>query len=402
MAIVDIEVGLDEEEIALRDTVHRFAKEVMRPAGEALDKLEDPNDVTAEGSPFWEVHARYAELGLDSLDPTNPELDPMKGARMRAMVAEELGWGDSGLAISIGAGGFPRMLSRLSGMPNLIEQFGAPDNTDVGCWAITEPDHGSDMLFIDEETFGGAAAKPNCIARRDGDDYVIQGQKAAWVSNGSIAKAAALFCAVANNGKLEGGGIFLVPCSLPGVSHGKALDKIGQRALNQGEVYFDDVRVPAENLVVGPDMYEFMTETVLTGANAGMGVTFIGLARAALEHAVEYAKERVQGGVPIIEHQSVKARLFKMFTQVEAARSLSRRVSLYNGTQQPPLLQYSIASKVFSTNTAFEVASDALQIFGGNGLSREYPIEKLLRDARAAMIEDGCNEVLSLLGAEHL
>ena len=140
---------------------------------------------------------------------------------------------------------------------------------------------------------------------------------------------------------------------------------------------------------------------MLATANAFMGATFCGLARASLEHALAYARERVQGGVPIIEHQSVKARLFKMFSQVEAARALARRVVIYN-TTQPPQVQYSIASKVFCTNTAFEVASGALQIYGGNGLSREYPIEKLLRDARASMIEDGCNEILGLVAADKL
>ena len=140
---------------------------------------------------------------------------------------------------------------------------------------------------------------------------------------------------------------------------------------------------------------------MLAYANGAMGELFVGGARAALEHAVAYAKERVQGGEPIFAHQSVKARLFKMFTKVEAARSLTRRVSLHNAASTP-VVQYSIASKVFSTNTAFEVASDALQIFGGNGLSREYPIEKILRDARASMIEDGCNEFLSLVGASKL
>jgi alkylation response protein AidB-like acyl-CoA dehydrogenase len=97
----------------------------------------------------------------------------------------------------------------------------------------------------------------------------------------------------------------------------------------------------------------------------------------------------------------VKSRLFKMFTKVEAARALARRIAIYGGAN-PPLVQYSIAAKTFVTNTAFEVASDALQIFGGNGLSREYPIEKLMRDARASMIEDGCNEVLSIVGASRL
>ncbi len=106
--------------------------------------------------------------------------------------------------------------------------------------------------------------------------------------------------------------------------------------------------------------------------------------------------------MPIFEHQSVKMRLFEMFRKVQAARALSRQVTLYNATNVPPKLQLAVASKVTSTNTAFEVASSALQIFGGNGLSREYPIEKLLRDARASMIEDGCNDVLSLVAAESL
>jgi acyl-CoA dehydrogenase len=137
-------------------------------------------------------------------------------------------------------------------------------------------------------------------------------------------------------------------------------------------------------------------------ASSGMGVTFVGVAQAALDLAIDYAKERVQGGVPIFQHQSVRARLFEMFRKVEAARSLARRVMLYNVLNSPPQLHYAIASKVTATSTAFEVASAALQIFGGNGLSREYPIEKLLRDARASMIEDGCNEVLGLVAAERL
>jgi alkylation response protein AidB-like acyl-CoA dehydrogenase len=140
---------------------------------------------------------------------------------------------------------------------------------------------------------------------------------------------------------------------------------------------------------------------MLAYANGGMAQLFVGLARSALDHAVAYAKERVQGGRPIFEHQSVKSRLFKMFMRVEAARALARRVAVYNGVGMPQI-QNSIAAKVFCTTTAFEVASDAVQIFGGNGLSREYPVEKLLRDARASMIEDGCNEVLGLVAATKL
>jgi alkylation response protein AidB-like acyl-CoA dehydrogenase len=221
------------------------------------------------------------------------------------------------------------------------------------------------------------------------------------VSNGTIASVATLFCTTDPDQGFKGGGVAIVPLDLPGVSRGKPLDKIGQRPLNQGEIFFDEVRIPADHMVISGDPYAFIVENVLVMANAFMGATFCGVARAAVELAIGYAKERVQGGVPIFEHQSVKARLFQMFQQLEAARSLSRRVLVYNSTQ-PPLVQYSIASKVFCTNTAFEVTSGALQIYGGNGLSREYPIEKLMRDARAALIEDGCNDLLSLVGAEKL
>ncbi len=162
------------------------------------------------------------------------------------------------------------------------------------------------------------------------------------------------------------------------------------------------MRIPADYMVIPPEAYAFATDMILSTANGGMGSVFVGVAQAALDLAIDYAKERVQGGVPIFEHQSVKMRLFEMFRKVQAARALSRRVTLYNSLNVPPKLELAVASKVTSTNTAFEVASGALQIFGGNGLSREYPIEKLLRDARASMIEDGCNDILSLVGAEKL
>ena len=211
-----------------------------------------------------------------------------------------------------------------------------------------------------------------------------------------------MFSAVDMGDGVRRDGGFLVPLDVPGVSKGKPLDKIGQRALNQGELFFDDVRLPADYMVIPPEAYGIATEMILTMANGGMGSIFVGVAQAALDLAIDYAKERVQGGVPIFEHQSVKMRLFEMFRKVQAARALSRQVTLYNAMNMPPKLKLAVASKVTSTNTAFEVASSALQIFGGNGLSREYPIEKLLRDARASMIEDGCNDVLSLTAAESL
>ncbi len=401
MRVPDIEVGLTEFERAVCSSVHKFAEDVLRPAGRELDRLADPGDVIAAGSPLWSVFDRYRELGIADLDELGDDIDPVARARLRCLVSEEMGWGDAGLAISLGVAGFPRMFARMSGRPALIERFASTDHHDIGCWAVTEPDHGSDTLAVTERAFADPELKANCVARRDGGEWVISGQKAAWVSNGTIATVAALFCTIDPSEGFKGGGVCLVPLDLPGVSRGKPLDKLGQRALNQGEIYFDDVRIPSDYMVVGKESYAAIVEMVLTMANASMGAIFVGTAQAAFEFALEYAKERVQGGVPIFLHQGVKSRLFRLFTEVEAARSLARRVFVHNFSQAP-LLHYSIASKVFCTNTSFTVASAALQIFGGNGLAREYPIEKLLRDARASMIEDGCNEVLSLVGAAKL
>jgi alkylation response protein AidB-like acyl-CoA dehydrogenase len=400
----DIEVGLTPQERAIRDSAHAFAAQVMRPAGEALDRLSDPSDVIARESVLWNVFDRYRELGFDVLQGEDDGLEPAQRARLRALVSEELGWGDAGLAISLGVSGFHRFFAQLSGRPALIDRFcsGNGGGRDIGCWAITEPDHGSDTLAMSEPHWRDPAVRANCVATRDGDEWVINGQKSAWVSNGSIATTAALFCTIEPRHGFSGGGVALVPLDLSGVSRGKPLDKLGQRALNQGEIFFHRVRIPAEYMVVGEAGYAAIVNRILTLANAGMSTTFVGVARAALEHALDYAKRRVQGGRTIFEHQSVRGRLFKMFAQVEAARSLARRVAIYNNSQEEGLLHYSIAAKTFATQTAFDVASEALQIFGGNGLTRAFPIEKLLRDARASMIEDGCNEVLALVGATRL
>jgi alkylation response protein AidB-like acyl-CoA dehydrogenase len=139
-----------------------------------------------------------------------------------------------------------------------------------------------------------------------------------------------------------------------------------------------------------------------------MGILFTGVAQAAFDEALNYAKNRIQGGKPIFDHQSVRLRLFNMFKMVEATRAFSRRTALFNISNNDPMNglipsgAHGMALKVLSTETAFKVASEALQIFGGNGLSKEYPIEKIFRDARASMIEDGENNVLSLVGASHL
>jgi len=304
MSSIDIEANLTPEEAEIRNTVHKFAEEVMRPAGIALDAMADPQDVVAKDSILWDVFEQHRGLGLDAIaDPANG-FSPAQQARMNSIISEELGWGDSGLAISFGVTGFPRNLATMSGKPHLMERFARPGM--VGCWAITEPGHGSDQIVFTTDHQIETLGKPNCIAHKDGNSWVVSGQKAAWVSNGTIADAAALFCAVDEGEGVIGVGGFLVDLESNGVSRGRPLDKIGQRALNQGEIFFDDVRVPGDHLIVAPSVYTMFGDALLTQANSGMGSVFVGCAQSALDLAIDYAKERVQGGTAIIEHQSVR------------------------------------------------------------------------------------------------
>jgi len=402
MSSIDFEVDLSHEESEIQSTVHRFAEEVLRPAGQALDKLADPQDVVEKGSLLWDTFEKYDALGIGGLNAADPEMPPAQQARLQTIILEEIAWGDAGFAISLACRGMMGMWAELSGQQDLIERFAAPGNQEIGCWAITEPDHGSDTLAMSEPHFNDPDIKANCIARKDGDDYIIQGQKASWVSNGPIATGAALFCTIEGDKGFEGGGVAIVPLDLPGVSRGRPLDKIGQRALPQGEIFFDEVRIPGGYMAAGQETYKDVLNMQLTMANSFMGVSFAGVARSAFDLANQYASERIQGGKSINQHQSVKLRLFDMFRKVESASAFARKIHIYNAASGTPKLHYSIASKTYCTRVAFDVASEAVQIFGGNGLSKEYPVEKIMRDARASMIEDGCNEVLSIVGASAL
>ncbi|MCO5130191.1 MAG: acyl-CoA dehydrogenase [Xanthobacteraceae bacterium] len=375
----------------------KFAADVMRPNGAILDRMT-PDQVIGEGSLYWATLQGYQALGFNL--ETFAAIPPEEASDVKAMIYEELGWGDSGLAISIGAGGLAHTMAARWGRLDLLEAF---PGTMLGCWGITEPVAGSDMLDWTREAGHPQAdyGRPSLIATLKGDQVILNGQKAAWVSNGTTAQFCTLFTTFDRGQGREGVNIY-VPLDLPGVSRGKPLEKMGQRALPQGEIFFDNVAVPARFIAAGPDQYADAVYDILCEANAGMGACFVGVARAAYEHALAYAHERKQGGVPIIRHQNVRYRLFHMLRKVEAARALARRVFRFNDLSGVRALQASIASKITGTQTAFEVANEALQMFGGNGMTCAYPLEKLLRDARASLIEDGCNEMLAIKGGSLL
>jgi alkylation response protein AidB-like acyl-CoA dehydrogenase len=398
LSITGLDAQLTESEVFFLENVHRFARDVLRPAGIELDRVA-PEETLEPDSPLWKVFGEFLKLGFSPA--LLAEMHPVEAARITALAAEELAWGDAGLFVSLGVAATPQRLARHFENRFLIENV---PELSIGCWGITEPDHGSDLVDFDANVFAasGSHGRPNCVATIRGDEVVINGQKAAWVSNAPIAQYCALFCACdRGDGPIEKVAI-VVPLDARGVSRGRPLDKIGQRPLPQGELFFDQVSLSTDWLIAPAEDYQTVAYAQLAEANAGMGAGFVGVARAAFELALDYAEERVQGGLPIGRHQQVRYRLFEMFRQVEAARALARRVAEYNAAAPQPALLGSVASKITSTQTAYDVASQAVQIFGGNGLTREYPVEKLLRDARASLIEDGCNEVLAIKGGAML
>jgi alkylation response protein AidB-like acyl-CoA dehydrogenase len=338
MPAIDVNESLSAEQIQLRDQAHRFAAEVLRPAAMELDDLP-PDQVIAPGSRLWQVFREAYKAGhhLRSFPESlgGAALSPVDGA----VVGEEFGWGNSGLSISIGVTSMPFRFAAMTGHADLLRDVVMPFVEDregkyIGCWCATEPHHGSDLIM-----YSGDQARPDvhldCSARLQGDEWVINGQKSAWVSNGTIATHTLAFLSVDPTKGMGGMGVAVIPLDLPGVTRGSPLNKLGQRALNQGELFFDDVRIPRHYMLAEPGMGVAGNDAILATANAGMSATFSGVARAAFEEALRYAEERIQGGVPIAEHQLVQRRLFDMFTRLESARALSRLANRRLMTGQP-------------------------------------------------------------------
>lgn len=388
-----LEEPLSEMERAVQENVHRFAKDVIRPVAAELDKLS-PEELIAPESALWSVLEKSKELGISLIDLE--ELAPLEKARLLNITIEELSWGCPGIAGSILVTFFPTMYSLLAGNMEMAKYCEGR----LGCWAITEPDHGSDMLETDSgiNTTVGSYGRPNCVARIEGDKVIINGQKSAWVSGAPIAEVCALYTRLEQDGNTDGGITIIVDLDSEGVTKGKPLDKMGVRSLCQGELFFDNVEVPISHIIAGPENYKEFVSKTLAEANPHVACMILGAARAAYEHAHAYAHERKQGGVALVHHQQVRYRLFHMFRKLEMARAMLHRVTTYNATAPQAALQASTAAKVTVTQTAFEIANEALQMFGGNGMTKEYPMEKILRDARACLIADGCNEYLAIKG----
>jgi alkylation response protein AidB-like acyl-CoA dehydrogenase len=266
----------------------------------------------------------------------------------------------------------------------------------------TEPEQGAEgLIFYPEEGHPGSLAnKGNLHATFTGDEIILNGQSSAWVSNGPVAQVA-LVDTVADYG--EGfydphGNTFgcniILPLDLKGVSRGKPLEKLGKRPLPQGEIFFDRVRVPKRFAIATRDDYEFKHASAWAHAGTAMSHVATGLARAAFELALAYVHERRQGGELLARLQLTRYRLGVIGARVEAIRAMARHVAHYTRCSPRAHPYFTASGKAFCCSTMMSVVDDSLQLFGGVGLTREFPMEKLLRDARAMQIEDGENNIL--------
>lgn len=405
MGHLELEIALNDEQKAMVATARKFAMEVLRPAGIALDKL-GPEEVVRNDSVLWGVYKKYHELGFHKLIIPKAlgglEIDPLSWT----LTIEQLAYGDAGLCESLACSIVPFLLSAAFGGPglqNYVRDY-CNDKTGkmVGCFAFTEPDHGSDWVLAAQPGMADPKFAPSVRAVRKGSEYVITGQKSAFISNGPIATHALLILNLDTSKGMRGTGIAFLPLDLPGISRGKPLDKLGLRSYPQGALIFDEVKIPENMMMIANPEDGFKTQQwILTPAGELLSSINTGLAQAAFDEALNYAKVRIQGGKPIINHQSIGLKLFKMFSMIESARAYARRVALYNAANPPGSAMHAQSSKVYCTEAAFKVTSEAMQILGAYGLSKEYPVEKMFRDARAGMIGEE-NNALSLVGASYL
>jgi acyl-CoA dehydrogenase len=372
---------LSSEQRALRDLAREFAAKEIRPVAADYDeRSQHPGDVIAKAHEVGLMNPHIPE------DYGGPGLPPFE----QILVGEELAWGCSGIATSIVAnilGSLPVILAGSDAqkgdwLPPLIEE-------PLLCsFALTEPGAGSDVSAI------------QTTAVRRGDEYLLNGSKM-FITNAGQAAWFVVFASTNPEAGHRGLSAFVVPADSDGVVVEQHLDKLGQRATDTSALAFQEVRVPASSRLgeEGEGFKIAMRTLDLTRPGTAAGA--VGVARAAFEHSVDYAKSRVQFGQPIAINQGVNFLVADMAAEIEAARLLTWQAAWLIDQGQRATLQSSYAKRV-SADTAMKVTTDAVQIFGGYGYMKEYPVEKLMRDAKLFQIYEGTSQIQRLVIAREI
>ena len=375
-----VDFTLTDEQLALRELAHDFAEQEIRPVAWEYDR--DATFPQAIIEKAWglglmniRIPEQYGGVGIGYLDG--------------ALIEEELSWGCSGIQTSVGCNGLAITPLLVAGSDALKKEYlgRLVEAPLLASFCLTEPDAGSDV----------ASMKTRAV--RVGDKYVISGSKC-FITNGSYANYYTVYAKTDPDAGHRGISCFIVPRDAGVIVDGHE-DKMGQRASNTATITFPDVEIPADHLIGEENAGFKIAMMTLDRTRPGVAAMATGVARAAFEFAVQYARERVQFGVPIAAHQAIQFIIADMATDIEAARLLAWQsaVALDQGKRNTLLSSH---AKRFAADAAMRVATDAVQVYGGYGFIKDYPVEKLMRDAKLMQLYEGTAQIQRIVIAREV
>ncbi len=386
---------LNEDQLQIQKWVHDFAEGVMRPAAHEWDEREETP---------WPIIEEAAKVGLYSFEFVSQAFFDPTGLTM-PVVNEELAWGDAGLTLAILGSTLGLAGIAANGTPEQLLEwgpqcYGTPEKIQMAAFCVSEPDAGSDV----------SALRTRAVYDESKDEWVINGTKT-WITNGGIADLHVVVASVDHELGSRGQASFVVPPGTPGLSAGQKFKKMGIRASHTGEVILDDVRVPGTCLLGGKEKLDERLARAREGKRSNsqaamatfeatrpaVGAQALGIARAAYEYALDYAKERKAFGRRIIENQGIAFKLADMKTRIDASRLLIWRAAWMGASRKPFTAGEGSMSKLYAGETAVWVTEEAIQIMGGYGYIREHPVERWHRDSKIYTIFEGTSEVQRLV-----
>jgi alkylation response protein AidB-like acyl-CoA dehydrogenase len=391
---------LSEDQILMKNWIHDFAKNVIRPVAHEWDEREETP---------WPVIEEAAKVGIYSFEFLQNAFADPTGLTM-PIVNEELFWGDAGIGLAVMGSTLAVAGLIANGTPQQVMEwvpqcFGTPEKVQLGAFGVSEPDAGSDVSSL----------KARAVYDEAKDEWVLNGTKT-WITNGGIADVHVLVLSVEPELGSRGHAAFVVPPGTPGISQGQKFKKHGIRASHTAEVVLDNCRVPGSCLLGGKEKLDERLARAREGKSnksqaamatfeatrPAVGSQAVGIARAAYEFALDYAKERVQFGRAIIENQAIAFKLADMKTRIDASRLLVWRAAWMGRNGKAFESGEGSMSKLFAGETAVWVTEQAIQILGGYGYVRENPVERWHRDSKIYTIFEGTSEVQRLVIARNI
>ena len=391
----DFSMALNEDQLQIQKWIHGFAEDVMRPAAHEWDEREEFP---------WPIVQEAAKIGLYGFDFLLNAMGDNSGLTLPVAI-EEIFWGDAGIGMAIMGSALAAAGISSNGTPEQVMEwvpqcYGDANDVKVGAFCVSEPDAGSDVSSL----------RTRAVYDEAHDEWVLNGTKA-WITNGGIANIHVVVAAVEPELKGRGQASFVIPPNTKGLSQGQKYLKHGIRASHTAEVVLDDVRIPGSCLLGGKAKLDAKLARARERGHSGekqpamatfeatrpsVGAQALGIARAAYEYSLQYAKERHAFGRPIIMNQAIAFKLANMITEIDASRLLIWRAAWLARNGGFTNAEGSM-SKYKASETAVRVTEDAIQILGGYGYTREYPVERWHRDAKIHTIFEGTSEIQQLV-----